>query len=73
MYSAPVLRAINTPLDPNLPALQQSTTILEGNPVYGEWIKIRMVGYPESNTIYSQLSGIQVFWMDESNTGLKQR
>lgn len=72
MYAAPFLRAINTPLDPNLPKMTLATTILEGNPLYGEWIQVRMVGYPESNQKYSQLSGIQVYTNGENNTGLNQ-
>ncbi len=73
MYAGSFLRAINTPLDPNLPKLTTGTTILEGNPLYGEWIKIRLIGYHESNEIYSQLSGIQVYTEGEPNTGLNQK
>lgn len=69
MTSAAFLRDINTPYDPNLP-LQEPRSILEGNPLYGEWLQIRLIGYPESNTIYSQLSGVQVFLYGEQNTGI---
>ncbi len=68
MYAAPFLRDVKTPTDINLPA-QTDKKILEGNPLYGEWFKVRMVGYPESNTKYSQLSGVQVFLFGENNTG----
>ncbi len=68
MYAAPFLRDINTPVDPNLPQ-QQPNVILEGNPLFGEWVQCRMIGYPESNTEYSQLSGVQVFLYADPNTG----
>jgi len=73
MWSAAFLRDINTPLDFNLPKINISNTITEGNPLYGEWIQVRMVGYPNGNRIYSQLSGVQVYTNGEDNTGSNQK
>lgn len=69
MTAAPFLRDTNTPMDLNVPTLTENT-VLEGTPLFGEWVKVRLIGYPESNTKYSQLSGVQVFLYGESNTGI---
>lgn len=71
MYTGPFLRDINTPFDQNLPQ-QEPKSILEGNPLFGEWLQIRLIGYPDANTIYSQLSGAQVYMFGEPSTGIKK-
>jgi len=70
MYFAPFLRDIKTFADNNLPA-QIANPIVEGNPLFGEWVRVRLIGYPESNTVYSQLSGVIIFTNGDENTGAK--
>ncbi len=71
MFSAPFLRDLNTLSDPNIPLDTGINKLVDGNPLYGTWIEVRMIGYPEMDDIYSQLDGIQCFFIGESNTGIR--
>ena len=65
------MRDLNTLPDPNSPLNTGANRLVDGNPLYGTWIEVRMIGYPEMDDIYSQLDGIQCFFLGESNTGIR--
>jgi hypothetical protein len=60
---------LNTPTDPNYSAQINNNPISEGNPLYGEWISIRLIGEPSMNDKYSEVLGVVVDSFDYEKTG----
>ena len=71
-YSAPFLKDMNTLVDPNNPAVVTDNPLFEGWPLYGTWVKVRLIGYPDFDDVYSALEGVQGFLIGESNSGIRQ-
>ncbi len=68
-WSAPFLRDMNTLSDPNNPLTIANNPLFEGWPLYGTWVKVRLVGFPDFDDVYSALEGVQTFLIGESNSG----
>lgn len=54
------LRDTKTPIDPNNTNVVNNIPLLEGNPLVGEWVSIRLIGEPAENNNYSELLGVIV-------------
>lgn len=69
-YSAPFLCDINTLSDSNINNQTGVNKILDGNKLYGTIFDIRLIGDPEKNTEYSQLTGsvVNVIGIEQSGT-----
>ena len=44
--------------DPNFPNVVNLNPVFEGDPLYGSWIKVRLVGDPAFDNTYSELTGV---------------
>jgi hypothetical protein len=59
-WYAPFLCDLNTPFDPNRPIATGPNVLMDGNMIIGTYVKIRLVGDPESDTIYSEMQGTTI-------------
>lgn len=71
-WYAPFLCDLNTPFDPNLPRQTGVNNLLDGNMLVGTWIKVRLIGDPAFNDIYSEFQGVVVNVMPSEPSGVKQ-
>jgi hypothetical protein len=69
-WYAPFLCDLNTPPDPNRPLQTGVNVLLDGNMLTGTWIKIRLVGDPAVNTVYSELQGISIEVFPSEKSGI---
>ncbi len=60
MWSAPFLCDLNTPYDPNRPEQTGVNKLMDGNNLLGTWIDVRLIGDPEMNDKYSELTGVTI-------------
>ena len=68
MWAAPFLCDIKTPTpDPVL------NNITEGNTLYGTWIDVRLIGDESKDDIYSELTGVTLWFFTETNSGTKEQ
>lgn len=70
MFSGAFMRDLNTLVDPNSPQAN-ANPIIDGNVLYGTWVEVRLIGYPDKDDVYSQLEGVQCFYLAETNTGIR--
>ncbi len=59
-WYAPFLCDLNTPFDPNRPIATGTNVLMDGNTIIGTYIKIRLIGNPVDDTIYSELQGCAI-------------
>lgn len=64
-WSAPLLCDISTPTDQN----NQINTLVDGNMLYGLWMKIRFIGVCADNEKYTELIGFTVDVMPKEKSG----
>lgn len=55
-WSAPILCNLDTPADSNIPE-RFARNILDGQKMYGSFIDIRLIGNPQDNNIYTEITG----------------
>ena len=66
---APFMCDINTPQDAALGVQINNNPLMEGNQLYGLWIRVRLIGEPSMDDKYSELFGIVIDSFDEEKTG----
>jgi hypothetical protein len=59
-WYAPFLCDLNTPVDPNRPIATGANVLMDGNTIIGTFVKVRLIGNPADDTIYSELQGCAV-------------
>jgi hypothetical protein len=59
-WYAPFLCDLNTPFDPNRPEATGPNVLMDGNTIIGTYVKVRLIGTPADDTIYSELQGINI-------------
>lgn len=59
-WYAPFLCDLNTPFDPNRTEATGKNVLMDGNTIIGTYIKVRLIGDPNDDTIYSELQGVAV-------------
>lgn len=57
-WYAPFLCDLNTPFDPNRPAQTGVNVLTDGNMLVGNYIKVRLIGDPAKDTVYSEFQGV---------------
>lgn len=60
MSSGVVLMDLNTIPDPNMPTETGPNVLMDGDRLYGNWLRIRLVGDPSKNSDYCEILGIEV-------------
>jgi len=58
--SGPLLCDLNTIPDPNMPVATGVNKLMDGDRLYGGWIRIRLVGDPSKNSAYCEVLGIDI-------------
>jgi hypothetical protein len=69
VWQAAFLQDLNTPIDPNYNSTIQSNPLFEGNPLFGTWISLRLVGDPSLDGNPSELFGVTVFAYPSEKSG----
>lgn len=57
-WYAPFLCDLNTPFDPNIPDETGKNVLTDGNMLVGNYIKVRLIGDPSKDDVYSEFQGI---------------
>lgn len=66
-WYAPFLADLNTPFDPNLPLQTGNNKLMDGNMLVGNYIKVRLIGDPSKDDIYSEFQGILISVIPDGN------
>lgn len=66
---APFMQDVKSLPDPNQPAVINNNPLQEGNPLYGEFISVRLIGDPAQNNVYTELLGVIIEAYDYEHTG----
>jgi hypothetical protein len=66
---APFFRDINTPTDINDSSVIKQNPRLEGNPLYGNWISVRLIGDPANFNNYLEYFGSVVDYFKQEKSG----
>lgn len=59
-FFAPFLCDLNTLPDKNIPDQTGKNKLMDGNILVGNWIRVRLVSSPDTQTVYHELQGITV-------------
>lgn len=59
-WYAPFLCDLNTPPDPNRPIATGPNALTDGDTIIGTYIKVRLIGGPSSDEIYSEMQGVAI-------------
>lgn len=71
-FYAPFLCDTLTLADPNLPIQTGANKLLDGDTLTGTWIKIRLIGDPDKDNVYSQMQGCLVSFFAQQNESIKK-
>jgi hypothetical protein len=66
-WYAPFLCSLSTPVDPNRETQTTDNVLMDGDPLVGNYIKVRLIGDPSADNIYSELQGALVSVMPDGN------
>lgn len=66
---APFLRDVKTLTNPNNDKQQNTNPLIEGNPLYGTWVQVRLIGDLDANANYSEFFGATVEFYKTEKTG----
>jgi hypothetical protein len=68
-YYAPFQCDLNTISDKNLPDETGKNKLMDGDKLYGSWLDIRLIGEPDKQDQYSELTDVIIFDFQQTNTG----
>lgn len=60
MSSGVILMDLNTIPDPTMPIETGVNKLMDGDRLYGNWLRLRLVGNPADNSKYCELLGIEI-------------
>lgn len=71
-WYAPFMCDLNTPPDPNRPFQTGPGALFEGNMLVGDYIKVRLIGDPATDTTYTELEGVLASEFKDGDNLIKQ-
>lgn len=71
-WYAPFMCDLNTPPDPNRPFQTGEGVLFDGNMLVGDYVKVRLIGDPATDTVYTELEGVVASEFKDGNNLVKK-